>query len=703
MNCYFTENEILHFDTVIGAFLIKDVIGKGASSVVYRTIHTDANGNKTEHLLKEYHPHRIAFNRDEAKVLHITDPKDKKLFDMGMDRFEAGYKRQLQFREDPELKNITSNIQGIYEGYGTKFIDMTCFNGRPYDKVEEVSLDSLFRRIKAISKAITIYHKKGFLHLDIKPENIFTFPETSEMIMLFDFDSVVSKSDLNDPNTLLSCTRNWAAPELFEEYHSMDIDDSTDLYSIGMVFFYKLTGRFPHEEEHRSNAIYSFNTNSGLLKEANKQTLLLLEDFFCHTLCRNKKHRWQTADQLTSALDELLESIHLSNKINQEKAQTHDLDKQFAKIGKMIVISTMVVCLTVISLIIRKSGPQEEKQTDVGTVMEYQDDLESDEIDHTNGVTDTVDKQAYTTIGTTEPSNAIIESTISSAGSIPENSHSTLRNDQDRITYAIDTIAYGLSEFRSLIITNDGVVYYIDGNNIFNSANNDSIDIQSYFDIPLENGYLAYDSYHDIVYLLAGGPLVIYDITDLNSPKLVMDECVSDACIGIQLAHNSIVTPEIEILSDGSLLIPADYDGTYRVDLTHNSITKFSYIYEQGSNYYAKVVDDCIIEMKEESKDATVTPLKGGDTYDIQLEKEAPYSNSICSSQNEMWFYVDSVGVCKYDIDGTVTVFIKKEDIVIKDFESLDYTNIWSIAVNENNIIVFYDNTLRSIRCIVPE
>ena len=63
---------------------------------------------------------------------------------------------------------------------------------------EEKSLESLITRIKTLCSIIEKYHNQGYLHLDIKPSNIFVLPETKENVILFDFDSVVKIEDIKE-------------------------------------------------------------------------------------------------------------------------------------------------------------------------------------------------------------------------------------------------------------------------------------------------------------------------------------------------------------------------------------------------------------------------------------------------------------------------------------------------------------------------
>lgn len=251
MNRYFSENEIISLSGE--SFQIKEIIGRGASSVVYYAIKLSDN---TEHLLKEFNPKGIEMWRDDAGVLHLENEADKQLHSKRLEQFEAAYELQLSFRKDPVLKNVTSNIQGCFHENRTFYIDMTYFTGQSYDKIEETSLANLIHRIKAIARVVAAYHERGYLYLDIKPENVFAIPQTCDLVMFFDFDSVIRKKDLLSPNPHLAYTKNWAPPELTNPGRTQYIAECTDIYSLGMVFFYKLTGRLPTLEEHRSNAEY---------------------------------------------------------------------------------------------------------------------------------------------------------------------------------------------------------------------------------------------------------------------------------------------------------------------------------------------------------------------------------------------------------------------------------------------------------------
>jgi len=288
-----------------GKYVISEMIGRGSSCAVYRAEYIDADGIRTEHLLKEYNPKNITVTRKDDGTIHVaSDEQDG--FAAGLTRFQAGYEKQLSIRRMSELRNCTSNVQTVFEANGTRYIDMTLFTGSTYSEIREQSLYDLCRRMKAVAQVVRNYHKAGFLHLDIKPENIFAIPETCELVMLFDFDSVVEKEFIGR-GAGLSYTKTWAAPEQLNAARRKDICEATDLYAIGEMFFWQIFGRHSTTEEHRSFFAYQFDPEAGIFKNVNPQVFPLLSELLHHTIATSVQNRFSSANELISALNELIQ------------------------------------------------------------------------------------------------------------------------------------------------------------------------------------------------------------------------------------------------------------------------------------------------------------------------------------------------------------------------------------------------------------
>lgn len=292
-----------------GVYEIRNIVGTGASCVVYLADFFESSGIRTEHLLKEYNPKGIRIDRDEQGNLCVCAEKDQAAFETGLKRFEAGYQMQLNVRRCSDMKNSTSNIQSIFAANGTMYIDMTVLEGRTYNQIQERSLYDLLRRIKTITEVVASYHKNGLLHLDIKPENIFVFRETVEMVQIFDFDSVTPKADAAR-SAFLSYTQSWAAQEQILPNRRNRICEATDLFAVGEILFYKLMGRHSESHERRSFSSYHFDHSADIFEGVNPRVFVLLEDIFRHTICSKCANRYQTAPEL---LEKLTAAIKLAD------------------------------------------------------------------------------------------------------------------------------------------------------------------------------------------------------------------------------------------------------------------------------------------------------------------------------------------------------------------------------------------------------
>lgn len=282
-------------------FHIEKKMGSGASCVVYHAICND----NTEHLLKEYYPRNLELERSEDGTIVVPSHKQEN-FNAGLLRFREGTERQKKIRLLDDAKNSTSNIQGYLYGNGTEYIDMTVFSGCTYDEFHDETLYDMMRRMRALTQIVGYYHDAGMLHLDIKPQNIYAIPETPEMVVMFDFDSVTEKKNiLSAPS--LSYTKDWAAPEQFLPYKRNSLCDATDLFSIGEIIFTKIFGRHSTQAERRSFADYDIDYKADIFKNANSKVVPLIKELFRHTLCAVPSKRYQSAKELVNCLDKIIE------------------------------------------------------------------------------------------------------------------------------------------------------------------------------------------------------------------------------------------------------------------------------------------------------------------------------------------------------------------------------------------------------------
>jgi serine/threonine protein kinase len=155
--------------------------------------------------------------------------------------------------------------------------------------------------ILPVLHALAHAHRARVVHRDVKPSNVLVGPEG--MVKVVDFGiakAAFTGGDLTTTGNLLGSAR-YLAPEQVQE---AEVDGRADLYAVGIVLYELLTGRPPFDAPtHLAAATLRLTTDprppgalrSGISRE--------LDAFVIRALARDPDDRFQTAEEMASALD----------------------------------------------------------------------------------------------------------------------------------------------------------------------------------------------------------------------------------------------------------------------------------------------------------------------------------------------------------------------------------------------------------------
>ncbi len=99
--------------------------------------------------------------------------------------------------------------------------------------------------VSDVAAALQHAHDMGIVHRDIKPQNIMFREDGTTVLTDFGIAKVAGASELTQNNTVIG-TPYYMSPE---QAKSAQVDGRSDLYSLGVVFYWLLVGRHPFESD----------------------------------------------------------------------------------------------------------------------------------------------------------------------------------------------------------------------------------------------------------------------------------------------------------------------------------------------------------------------------------------------------------------------------------------------------------------------
>lgn len=232
-------------------------IGEGGMGVVYRGRMVDENtGAYREVAIKEVQPSgdpdtaREIVERAyrEASVQLRNDNLVEMMGFVEVEDNRLGFVKKRLYVVSEFLCGVT--LDHVLEGDCTDYAGEEIHYAKDlYQRYQANREEIAHYIIKNVLSAIAALHDAGFLHRDIDPSNIMV--TTDGKIKLIDFGIVTQLEDLKGQGDASGEGSfvgkvEYAAPELIQGRVSIQ-DFTTDIYSVGVLFYRLLTGHLPFE------------------------------------------------------------------------------------------------------------------------------------------------------------------------------------------------------------------------------------------------------------------------------------------------------------------------------------------------------------------------------------------------------------------------------------------------------------------------
>ncbi len=216
------------------------------------------------------------------------------------DRFlrEARIAAKLHHRHVVSIYDV-----GVYNGF--HYCTMEYLPGGPVMKrgAPPLALKPALRCVREIALALHYAQEKGFIHRDVKPDNILLREDGSCVLGDFGIARAADSGTLMTKTGSVVGTPHYMSPE---QLRGRAIDGRADLYSLGVVFFQLITGKVPFEASD-SLAIGIMHMTAPLPQLPTEYRML--QPMLDRMLAKEPGDRFQTGAEIDAALAEVEKQI----------------------------------------------------------------------------------------------------------------------------------------------------------------------------------------------------------------------------------------------------------------------------------------------------------------------------------------------------------------------------------------------------------
>jgi serine/threonine protein kinase len=329
-----TKEELTTGSIFAGRYKIIEELGKGGMGKVYRVFDQKLN---------------------EEVALKLIKPdiaSDKKTIER--------FKNELKLARKISHKNV-GRMYEFLEDKDTHFITMEYISGQDLKglirQTGQLTVGKAISIAKQICDGLSEAHSLGIVHRDLKPNNIMIDRDGNAKIMDFGIARALKGKSITGSGVSIG-TPQYMSPEQVE---GKDVDQRSDIYSLGIILYEMLTDRVPFEgDAHLIVGVKQKTETPKDPKEINERIPDNLNHLILKCLEKDRENRYQNAVDIRSDLDNLELGLPTADRVIPERktVTSKEVTVTFGMKKVLSFATAFVVIVIVAILLIWKKSPK---------------------------------------------------------------------------------------------------------------------------------------------------------------------------------------------------------------------------------------------------------------------------------------------------------------------------------------------------------
>jgi len=327
--------ELTTGSTFAGRYQIIEELGKGGMGKVYKVYDTK---------IKE----KVAL-----KLIKPEIASDKET----IERFS----NELRLARKIAQRNVCKMFD-LGETEGAHFITMEYVHGEDLKSMIQMTgslnVGAVLSIGKQVCDGLAEAHSLGVVHRDLKPQNIMIDKGGNAKIMDFGIARSLREKGITGASIMIG-TPEYMSPEQAE---AKEVDQRSDIYSLGIILYEMATGRVPFEGE---TALSIAMKHKGEMPKDPKQLNPNIPDDLCSTILRclekDKANRYQSAVEVRAELENIEKGIPTTDRVIPERKTltSREITVKFT-LRKLFVPAIGIIALAVVALVILRLLPKRQ-------------------------------------------------------------------------------------------------------------------------------------------------------------------------------------------------------------------------------------------------------------------------------------------------------------------------------------------------------